>query len=83
MSFTENCEVCKKELTGKFVWVKCDYFGYHPTSECGGCTYPVGTGCIKKIPAEYRGEETTVKEWYDELERHKLERHNKEVDSDE
>ena len=71
MTFTEECEVCKKELKEKFVWVNCTYWDYHPVSECsGGCTYPVGMGCVKKIPKKYQRGETTVQKWADELEKH-------------
>lgn len=43
------CQICKKELTGKIYWVNCQYFNYHPFDECGGCEYPVGATCIKKV----------------------------------
>jgi hypothetical protein len=32
----KQCEVCKKELKGEFVMVSCEYWDYHPVSECGG-----------------------------------------------
>jgi len=65
-----ECEICGKTLKGKFVWVKCSYWNSHPLSECGGCTYPVGTGCVKKIPKEFHARTTTVEEWVDECEKY-------------
>lgn len=70
----EECQVCGKELTGTFVWVKCTYWQYHPVSECGGCMYPVGMGCIKKIPKKYHVRKTNMDEWIDEQEQMNEER---------
>lgn len=73
---TEECQVCGKEIKNSFTWVKCSYWNYHPISECGGCVYPVGNSCIKKIPKEFHGEKDTIENWNKQLERH-----NQEVDS--
>lgn len=69
MSYSEECEVCKKELKGAFVWVSCRYWNGHPVSECNGCEYPVGMGCVKHIPKEFHGRTTSVDEWIDEQEK--------------
>lgn len=62
-----RCELCKKELKGSFIWVSCDFFKYHPISECGGCAYPVGLSCANKVTKEFKGEKTTVNDWKEEL----------------
>lgn len=62
-----ECEICKKPIKGKFTWVHCTYFEYHPLDECGGCEYPVGDTCIKKVPKDFREMEMTVEEWGNRL----------------
>lgn len=66
---TEECQVCKKELKGVFYWVSCKFFNYHPISECGECMYPVGSGCVKRIPKKFVIRKTNIDEWYDEQEK--------------
>lgn len=72
--YTEECQICKKELKGAFYWVKCEFWTFHPVSECGGCVYPVGIGCIKKVPKEFIVRKTSLNEWIDEQERRNAER---------
>ena len=64
----ECCEVCGKELKGKFTFVSCKFFEYHPIEECGECCYPVGHTCLKKIPKEFHMRTITAEEHRKEVE---------------
>ena len=66
---TENCEMCGKEIKVSFTWVHCSFFNYHPLNECGGCYYPVGNTCVKKVPKEYHDKKDTVENWNKTLEK--------------
>lgn len=61
------CEVCGKELKGYFIWIQCSYFEYHPLDECGGCEYPVGLSCARKIPKEFHSRSDTARSWHEYL----------------
>lgn len=63
-----KCELCKKELTGRFAWVNCSFFAYHPKDECGGCEYPAGLTCVKQVQEkDMISSYSTVAEWEREL----------------
>lgn len=64
------CELCKKEIKTNFTWVDCAYFEYHPKDECGGCDYPVGNSCLKRIPKEFHNSKMSVDEWNAQLGKH-------------
>ncbi len=71
---TEECEICGKEIKGSFTWVRCSFFNFHPVEECGGCVYPVGNTCIKKVSKEFHGEKDTVENWNKRVEKMRKER---------
>lgn len=79
MSFKVYCEICNKEIKDVIVWVDCRFWNSHPITECnGGCLYPIGRGCAKKVSKQFIIKNQTIDEYYDELEQY-----NKEVDSEE
>ena len=57
-----ECEICKRRITKEFTWVNCRYWSFHPIRECGGCVYPVGNTCIKKVPKEFHRAKDRVRD---------------------
>lgn len=69
MKYNQYCEVCKKQLKKTFIFIDCSYFEYHPKNECGGCEYPVGLCCAKKIPKEFHSDKWDVMKYQEALEK--------------